>query len=594
MLVDGGVAIAGLTVQVDDLGVIAPLDRLATPSAWGLDLRGLAVALQAGPVSLAGGLVKRQGPPIDYAGIVNVEVAGKGFSAVGAYGRPSDAAGAYTSLFVFVALPFVIGGPPYLFVTGLGGGAGYNRRLIPPADVTAVAGYPLITAIDGGLVSDPMKALDQLGSAMPPKRGSLWLAAGVRFTSFALVETTAVAYVSLDRGVEVGVLGLSRAAIPDKTRALAAVELAIKARFSADEGVLSVQAQLTDHSWLLSKDCQLTGGFAFFIWFPRGQFVLTLGGYHPAFAKPPEFPVVPRLGFHWAVSDSVTIKGESYFALTSSCVMAGGRLEAGYKSGGIEASFVVFADFLISWDPFHYDISAGVTVSAGFHKRICFFACVTIDVHISIGASVHILGPPLHGEAKVDLEICSVTVRFGPQAAPPPSFIGWDQFVARYVVAGAQDASAVSAHAGPGPPRAGVRHGAGASGELARRAVALRRRLLPAHGDAHAGHGLHGDRQVRSAAAQRGPGDARRRADERGRRHGHAHRHGDDSRQAPPSTSARSRSRPPSARCRPPCGASSTIPSPTRRCQNALHRHDDRRRLAAGRGQPMGRTGSRR
>ncbi len=450
VLVDGGVAIAGLTVQVDDLGVIAPLDRLATPSAWQLDLRGLAVGLQAGPVSLAGGLVKRQGPPIDYAGIVNVEVAGKGFSAVGAYGRPSDAAGAYTSLFVFVALPFVIGGPPYLFVTGLGGGAGYNRRLIPPADVTAVAGYPLVTAIDGGLVSDPMKALDQLGSAMPPKRGSLWLAAGVRFTSFALVETTAVAYVSLDRGIEVGVLGLSRAAIPDKTRALAAVELAIKARFSSEEGVLSVQAQLTDHSWLLSKDCQLTGGFAFFIWFPRGQFVLTLGGYHPAFARPQEFPVVPRLGFHWAVSNSVTIKGESYFALTSSCVMAGGRLEAGYKSGGIEASFVVFADFLISWDPFHYDISAGVTVSAGFHKRICFIACVTIDVHISIGASVHLLGPPLHGEAKVDLEICSVTVRFGPQAAPPPSFIGWDQFVARYVVAGAQDASAVSAHAGTG------------------------------------------------------------------------------------------------------------------------------------------------
>ena len=137
MLVDGGVAIAGLTVQVDDLGVIAPLDRLATPSEWQLDLRGLAVGLQAGPVSLAGGLVKRQGPPIDYAGIVNVEVAGKGFSAVGAYGRPSDAAGAYTSLFVFVALPIVIGGPPYLFVTGLGGGAGYNRRLIPPADVTA-------------------------------------------------------------------------------------------------------------------------------------------------------------------------------------------------------------------------------------------------------------------------------------------------------------------------------------------------------------------------------------------------------------------------------------------------------------------------
>ena len=46
--------------------------------------------------------------------------------------------------------------------------------------------------------------------------------------------------------------------------------------------------------------------------------------------------------------------------------MAGGRLEASYDNSGIQASFVAYADFLIAWDPFHYDIDAGVTVSAGF------------------------------------------------------------------------------------------------------------------------------------------------------------------------------------------------------------------------------------
>jgi hypothetical protein len=449
VLVDGGVSAGGLTIQADELGVVAPLGALASPAQWQLELRGLAVGMDAGPVTLAGGLLERPGHPIDYTGIVNVQVAGKGFSAVGAYARPSDAAGPYTSLFVFVALPFVIGGPPYLFVTGLGGGAGYNRRLIVPADVTAVDSFPLVTAIDGGLADDPMTALDQLGTNMPPRRGSLWLAAGVRFTSFALVETTAVAYVALDRGLQIGILGLSRAEIP-VAAPLAAVELAIKARFSSQEGVLSVQAQLTDHSWLLSRDCQLTGGFAFFVWFHRGQFVLTLGGYHPAFSKPPEFPIVPRLGFHWAVGAGVTIKGESYFALTSSCVMAGGRLEASYDNDGIQASFTVYADFLISWDPFHYDISAGVSVSAGFHIQVCFIACVTVDVSISLSATVHILGPPLHGEATLDLDVCSVTVQFGDNPAAPPKFLSWPDFRAKYVVAGAADGSVVSAHAGPG------------------------------------------------------------------------------------------------------------------------------------------------
>ena len=450
---DGGVSAGGLTIQADDLGVIAPLNALASPSQWKLDLKGLAIGLQAGPVSLAGGLVKRQRPnqPIDYAGIVNVQVAGKGFSAVGAYSRPGDSLGQYTSLFVFVSLPIVIGGPPYLFITGLGGGAGYNRRLIPPAEITDVPGFPLMKALQpGALVNDPMKALDAMGDAMPPRRGSLWLAAGVRFTSFALVETNAVAYVALDRGLEVGVLGVSRAALPTPRNALVSVELAIKARLSTAEGVLSVQAQLTDNSWLLSRDCQLTGGFAFFVWFTRGQFVLTLGGYHPAFAKPREFPIVPRLGFHWAVSNSITIKGQAYFALTSSCVMAGGRLEAAYKSGGVEASFAVYADFLISWDPFHYDISAGVTVSAGFRKRICFIACVTIDIRISLSATVHILGPPLHGEATLDLELFSVTVKFGGTPDPPQNFMSWPDFAAKYIVAGAADGSVVSASAGRG------------------------------------------------------------------------------------------------------------------------------------------------
>src|SRR4030095_8270489 len=98
----------------------------------------------------------------------------------------------------------------------------------------------------------------------------------------------------------------------------------------------------------------------------------TPGADAPACAPPPEFPVVPRLGFHWAVSDAVVIKGESYFALTSSCVMAGGRLEIAYRKGGIYASFTAYADFLIAWDPFHYDVRIGVSVTAGFRIRVCF------------------------------------------------------------------------------------------------------------------------------------------------------------------------------------------------------------------------------
>ena len=248
-----------------------------------------------------------------------------GITVVGSYARPTDAQGSYTSLFVFVALDIPLGGPPFLFVLGLGGGVGINRELIVP-DITGVETFVLVEAIDdNSLANDPMSALLQMGQLMPPRRGAYWIAGGLHFSTFALVTTTAVVYVSLDRGVEVGVLGLSRMALPDSDVALVSIELALKARYSTAEQLLSVQAQLTDNSWLFYQDCQLTGGFAFFMWFANAQFVLTLGGYHPAFQPPDGFPTVPRLGFHWQVSSLIVIKGESYFALTTSCVMAAAR-----------------------------------------------------------------------------------------------------------------------------------------------------------------------------------------------------------------------------------------------------------------------------
>ena len=108
--------------------------------------------------------------------------------------------------------------------------------------------------------------------------------------------------------------------------------------------------------------------------------MLTLGGYHPAFTKPPEFPDVPRLGFNWSVADAIVIKGGAYFALTSSAVMAGGRLDASASISGIRAWFLAYADLLICWDPFHYDVQIGVQVGVSVRIHVCFFGCVTVQL----------------------------------------------------------------------------------------------------------------------------------------------------------------------------------------------------------------------
>jgi hypothetical protein len=447
-LLDGGVAVAGLTVQVDDLSVSVPYHAPLDLGAWRLDLAGLGVGYAGGGVTIAGGLRRRPPRPgsqasPDYVGMLVVRGAGYGLDAVGAYselpiaGQPGQT---YTSMFVFAALSATLGGPPAFFVTGIGAGGGLNRRLVVPSDINALPSFPLVAAMnpDSTFAQDPMGALEAIGSAFPPQRGTFWLAAGVRFTTFVFIESIAVLSVEVGDSVELNLLGLSRMSLPRRDLTLAQLELALRARFSSRDMVVSVQGQLTDNSWLLSESCRLTGGFALVNWLRTGQFVLTVGGYHPEFDKPPEFPVVPRVGFSWAVSRAVAIKGEAYFALTASCVMAGGRLEVSYDTSSVWASLTAIFNAIVSWDPFFYDVSVYVRVSAGVDISIWTpFGRAHVSFSTSIGAGVHVWGPDLRGEAELDLDVISVTVGFGADGDTTSNDpIGWNEFHEKYLVAG--------------------------------------------------------------------------------------------------------------------------------------------------------------
>ena len=450
LLIDGSVKVAGLTAQAHELTIDVPYKHVGDPSQWSLDLKGLGLSFEGPSVTVAGALLKSDGPPVEYDGLLLIQITEFGFIAVGAYSTPTDPGGTdtYTSLFVFAGVFITIGIPPIIEISGLGLGIGYNRELIVPDDLNQIPTFLLVEALDepDKIADDPMGALLSIRNQIPARRGSFWLAAGLRGTSFVVVHVTAIVYVSLDRGLEIGILGVARMALPSDDTALVSIELALKVRFSTAESLFSVQAQLTSNSYLLSPECQLTGGFAYFMWFARSQFLLTMGGYHPAFHKEPEYPDVPRLGYHWSFLGVVNLKGESYFALTNTCVMAGTRMEATYGPDWLQVWFTAYTDFLLSWDPFYYDIGIGISVGARFQIEICFFGCVDIDISVSIGADLHISGPPFHGEITVDLAVASVTIPFGPSPNPNKTPIPWSSFLQKYLHADQAGNEAVVAH----------------------------------------------------------------------------------------------------------------------------------------------------
>jgi hypothetical protein len=447
LAIDGGVSIAGLTAQVDQLSTTIPYAHVTDPSQWSIDLKGLAVGYSGPGISIAGGLVKFDGPPVEYDGMLLIKIGSIGAIVIGSYSVVGSGPDEYTSLAIFGGVFVPIGLTPIINLTGIALGLGYNRRLIVPEDLRRIPDFMLVKALDRpeALANNPMQALFEFREQVPPARGALWLAAGVRGTSFEVVNITAVLYVALDRGVDVGLLGVARMALPADDAAVVSIELALKARFSTSEGLFSVQAQLTDNSWLITRECQLTGGFAFFMWFRRSQFLLTIGGYHPSFQPLPEYPVVPRVGYRWNFMGVVQIKGEAYFALTNTAVMTGTRMEATYGPGWIQVWFHAHTDILVTWDPFHYDVEIGITVGARLRIRVCFFGCCTIHISVSVGATLHLEGPPFHGSVTADLGVISITIPFGDDARSLPPAKHWDEFVAQYVKSNDVNAGAVSA-----------------------------------------------------------------------------------------------------------------------------------------------------
>jgi hypothetical protein len=429
--IDASLSMGGLTLSLDGLSASSPLQKF-DPT---FDLKGLGLEFENGPVEIGGAFLRETaGGHDEYSGMAILKTEALSLMAMGSYTRIHG----HPSLFLYAILNKPIGGPTFFFVEGLAAGFGYNRQLIIPA-VDKVATFPLVEAAISGQVPetiDPAVELQKLRAYIPPSVGDIFLAIGVKFNSFKQIDSFALLTLPIGHRFELQLLGLSNlvvpSVIPEGQSPLARIEMALAATFIPEEGFLGVQAQLTSNSYILSKACKLTGGFAFFSWFAgshegeslEGDFVATLGGYHPEFKVPGHYPQhLPLLNFNWIVDPSTTIKGEAYYALCSHAFMVGGHLEASYHSGPLSASFKAGADFLIAWKPYHYDAHIYVDLNASYTYH--FFG--THHITADISADIHLSGPEFGGTATIHIWVVSKTVSFGAGTGAPKA-IEWNEF----------------------------------------------------------------------------------------------------------------------------------------------------------------------
>lgn len=435
LMLDASLLFSALKINMIELGASAKLNDIKHPS---FELNGLTIAFETGPVKISGGFLKKEVDGFtQYFGSAAIGVKAFNLSALGAYAN----VGGHPSLFIFAMMTSPpLGGPPAFFITGLAAGFGYNRGLNLPS-VDDVATFPLVSGMVPGQENpfkngDPNDALKVLveKKVVPVQIGQNWLAAGIQFTSFELLQSYALLSVAFGTNLEIGLLGMSTIAVPPKSpKTLAFAQLALAVRILPDKGLVAVDAKLTPASYIISKDAKLTGGFAFYLWTSpnefAGDFVVTLGGYHPNFKAPAYYPKVPRLGLNWVINTEISIKGGLYFALTPACLMAGGSLEATFKSGGLKAWFNMGVDFLIAWKPFHYEAAMYISFGVSYTFSLdLLFTTVTKTITVSLGADLSIWGPEFAGVANIHLWIISFKISFGATTKTETKTISWDEF----------------------------------------------------------------------------------------------------------------------------------------------------------------------
>ncbi|WP_331766665.1 DUF6603 domain-containing protein [Embleya sp. NBC_00896] len=403
--------------------------------------QAVSIDYENSPLRIAGALtaIKAVDPyKAILGGVLLVDTGGLYGTAMGAYVFPANSS-VDPSFFGFGSLGSEKGiGPPPFQIRGIALGIGWNSRIRIPR-VEDVDSFPFVLALSnpgaiGAESEDPVAILGNLvGGGNPwvrPAQGEVWVAAGLAFSAFELIQGNAMVIVQTGADFTVALLGIGGTSFPrDADFKYAKAELAIQAVIKPNKGELSLGAAIAPSSYVLDPNCRLRGAVSLTIWYGNspnaGDFVFSMGGYHPSYQRPTHYNAPARLGFDWDLSGNVTISGSAYFAITPAAVMAGGGLDVRFQSGALRAWLTAKVDALVQWKPFYFDI--GISVRVGVQARIKIWF-IKITITIEVGVSLRVWGPPTGGEATIHLWFISFTIGFGADRQGTGNELDWDRF----------------------------------------------------------------------------------------------------------------------------------------------------------------------
>lgn len=414
---------------VDRVGVRAVLsfsDGGGAPFGFKLGFKppaGVDLALDADIVS-GGGYLLYDPKKGEYAGVMRLELEKIALTAVGLLStRMPGGRGGFSLLVMLAAEDF----PPVALgmgftLTGIGGVVGLNRGVATDV-LRAGMGtgkldsilFPENPAKNGAAI---VKAISSVFPVTPgqhvvgPVARFAWGMDGVLTGEVGLA-------LEFPSPVRLALVGQVKARFPRPDRALVRLNLDLFGSVDFKQGEALVLATLFDSKLL---EWAVSGDAAFYArWRGSPVFLLSAGGFHPAFPAPPQLPALKRLSLVFADGDNLRLRMQWYLALTSNTLQHGSRVELHAAAAGFSIDGHWGYDTLVQLDPFGFviDFSAGVALK--WHGRS--FAAVQLDGSLSGPNPWHVKGKAVFKVWRFSKSVSFDRTVGRTEALPPPPAI---------------------------------------------------------------------------------------------------------------------------------------------------------------------------
>jgi hypothetical protein len=367
------------TLTVADIGISGLLEPLQEDKTYlarlgplGTDLAfkppsGGGVAFDFLGIVYGGGFINHNPDKGEYSGVITVEILSIGITAIVIITtKPPDNPGGWS---LFVSINVDLGSIPLGFgftLNKVGGLIGVHRTVdIPVLQAGIRTGVLDSIMFPQDPIANAPRILSDIASVFPIAQGSFVVGAMLQIGwGVSSIITADLGLIVQVPDIIIALIGQVETILPSDDAALIEIHFDVVGVLDLAAGTLAIDAGLRDShivGFVLTGQMALRASFL-----TEPSFLLSIGGFHPAFPPPDTFPLLDRMGVGISLGDWLSISLEAYLALTSNTVQFGAGLYLTASLIGFKIEGGTDINTLIQFSPFQFraDLRFYITVSA--------------------------------------------------------------------------------------------------------------------------------------------------------------------------------------------------------------------------------------